>query len=75
MWDCVNLKWDVAGKDNAHTVGSLDQYRLKRHRPTEAVAGKSRTVSSVNKELVESWAVGAAVREVSITKQADWILI
>lgn len=42
MWDCVNLKWDVAGKESAHSVGFLWISKgYKRHWPMEAVAGKA----------------------------------
>ncbi len=41
MWDFVNLKWDVAGKENVHSVGFLWISKgYKRHRPMEAVARK-----------------------------------
>lgn len=75
MWDRVKLKWDVAGKENARSVGSLGQKRLKDSGQWRPWQGKYRTRSGVNKALVESWVVGEAVRKVSITKQADWTLI
>lgn len=41
MWDCVNLKWDVAGKENTYSVGFLWISKgYKRHWPMGAVARK-----------------------------------
>lgn len=69
------LKWDAAGKENTHSVGSLDRWRLK-ETPADGGCGReSRAMSGVDKELVDSWDVGADVGKVYITKQADWTLI
>lgn len=75
MWDCVNLKWDAAGKANTLCWLSLISKRLKETLADGGYGRESSTMSDVNKALVESWVVGAAVRKVSITKQTDWTIL